>query len=51
MASTLLKLIVKPNAQQFKYQWISEDILKLEVPAPPEKTKPTKAQCNIFQKY
>jgi uncharacterized protein (TIGR00251 family) len=39
MASTLLKLIVKPNARKFKYQWMSEDILKVEVPAPPEKNK------------
>jgi len=39
MASTLLKIFVKPNARQIRYQWLDKDILKVDIPAPPENNK------------
>lgn len=39
MSHTLLKIRTKPNAHQFRYQWLDESTLKIEVPAPPEKNK------------
>lgn len=37
--TTLLKIFVKPNAKQFRHQWLDKDILKIDIPAPPENNK------------
>lgn len=35
----LLKIFVKPNAHQFRHQWLDNITLKIDIPAPPEKNK------------
>ncbi len=35
----LLKIFVKPNAHQFRHQWLDNTTLKIDIPTPPQKNK------------
>ncbi|GAB4209682.1 MAG: DUF167 domain-containing protein [Bacteroidia bacterium] len=38
-STCLLRIFVKPNARQYRHQWLDNTTLKIDIPAPPEKNK------------